>query len=105
MNTKLALKIEKLLGIDEGFLMILQVFHDILLLKNKNQPHPNLNRLRPVLFWDTDMHTIDWQKQKRAVIKRVFERGNQTEKDEIIRFYGKYTVNKILGAHANLSSL
>ena len=77
MNINLALKIEKALGIEEGFFMTLQVFYDIKELKNK-QPklHPNLTKLRRVLFWDTKMESIDWEKQKNAVIRRVFERGN-----------------------------
>jgi len=106
MNTRLAMKIEKLLGLDEGFLMILQVYYDITREKRKKQMlKPNLNLLRPVLFWDTDIHSIDWEKQKQAVIKRVFERGNQQEKNEITRFYGRETVNKVLHEYANKSSL
>ena len=106
MNTKLALKIEKLLNLDEGLLMILQVYYDILLLKKKQETsRPNLNLFRPVLFWDTDINSIDWEKQKRAVIKRVFEWGNKVEKDEIVRFYSNGTVNKVLGKYANTSSL
>ena len=97
MNTRLALKIEKLLDLEEGFLMILQVFYDISRQKsNKQISQPDLSRLRTALFWDTDIKTIDWEKQKLAVIKRVFERGNQEEKDEITRFYGSDTVNKAL---------
>ena len=37
MNTALSLKIEKELGLDEGFLMTLQVFHDIKLEKQRQQ--------------------------------------------------------------------
>ena len=37
MNTRLAMKIEKLLGLDEGFLMILQVYYDITREKSKKQ--------------------------------------------------------------------
>jgi len=48
-----------------------------------------LTILRKTLFWDTSIDKIDWQKHKNAVINRVFDKGNQTEKDEIIRFYGK----------------
>ena len=44
-------------------------------------------RLRRILFWDTDMDKIDWTKQKKAVIKRVRERGNFQEKKEIAEFY------------------
>jgi antitoxin HigA-1 len=42
------------------------------------------------------MEEIDWQSQKRAVIQRIFERGNQQEKDEITRFYGKEIVETVL---------
>lgn len=59
----------------------------------------DLPQLRPVLFWDTKMESIDWEKQKKAIIKRVFERGNEIEKNEIIRFYGAKIVDSILNVH------
>jgi plasmid maintenance system antidote protein VapI len=100
MNTNLALKIEKALGIDEGYFMTLQVFFDIKELKKKQYKlHPDISKLRRVLFWDTKMESIDWEMQKNAVIKRVFERGNEIEKKEIIRFYGQENVKDILNRH------
>ena len=57
---------------------------------------PNLSIIRKVLFWDTNFEQIDWQKQKTAVIKRIFERGNDQEMNEVIRFYGKETVQTVL---------
>lgn len=98
MNIALALKIEKALNLEEGYLMLLQLFHDIEKVKREQsrQYHPDYDKLRSVLFWDTQLEKIDWEKQKRAVINRVFERGNQSEKEEIIRFYGKTTVEKLL---------
>lgn len=98
MNTALALKIEDALGLEEGYFMILQVYFEIKEEKRKQNTalHPDLSKFRPILFWDTKMETIDWQKQKRAVIQRVFERGNKAEKDEITRFYGKEVVDKYL---------
>ena len=97
MNIGLALKIEHMLGIEEGFFMILQVYYDIEQEKKKqNSSHPNLSIIRSILFWDTKMEKIDWQKQKKAIIKRVFERGNEMEKKEITRFYGNETVSKVL---------
>ena len=94
MNTSLALKIEQALGLEEGFFMILQVYYDIKEEKLKQAKHeqPNLNILRPALFWDTQLQKIDWLQQKNAIIKRVFERGNEEEKAEILRFYGKDAV-------------
>ncbi len=80
--------------------MTLQVFYDIKEIKNKQHKlHPDLTKLRRVLFWDTKMEIIDWEKQKNAIIKRVFERGNEIEKREIIRFYGRENVNSILNTH------
>lgn len=97
MNTQLAMKIEKALGIEEGFFMILQVYHDIEQEKLKyDTAKPDLTKLRKALFWDTDIETIKWEKYKNAVVWRVFERGNEEEKAEIIRFYGQDTVNEIL---------
>jgi len=57
---------------------------------------PNLALIRKALFWDTDINKIDWDKQYKAVIKRVFERGNEEEKLEIKRFYGNDVVEKVL---------
>jgi hypothetical protein len=48
------------------------------------------------LFWDTEPEKINWVLQKQAVINRVFERGNEQEKKEILRFYGQDDVNKAL---------
>lgn len=101
MNVPLAMKIEKSLSMEEGYLMILQVYYDIEQEKkkenkNKTRMHPDFMKLRKILFWDTDMSKIDWQKQKKAVIKRIFERGNEEEKKEIIHFYGLDTVASIL---------
>ena len=94
MNTPLALKIEKALGFKEGYFMILQVYYDIEQEKRRqNTAHPDLTKLRTVLFWDTKIEDINWKKQKNAVIKRVFERGNEIEKKEIIRFYGKENID------------
>ena len=100
MNTNLALKIENALEIEEGYFMTLQLYYDIKEIKRRQyRLHPDFTKLRRVLFWDTKFENIDWEKQKIAVIKRVFERGNEIEKKEIIRFYGRKYVNNILKTH------
>ena len=84
------------INLTEGFLMTLQVFYDIKHEKRRliEKSHPDLSKLRRGLFWDTDMEKIDWQQQKRAVIQRIFERGNSTEKEEITRFYGDSVIKQ-----------
>lgn len=97
MNTALALKLEKELELEEGYFMLLQVYYDIKEEKKRQaQITPAISKLRRILFWDTRIESIDWQRQYKAVIRRVFERGNEQEKKEIIRFYGKTKVDQFL---------
>ncbi|KAF0132196.1 MAG: plasmid maintenance system antidote protein [Bacteroidetes bacterium] len=106
MNTALALKIEKLLNMEEGLLMVLQVYYDIDQEKKKNAVNsPDLSKLRPVLFWDTDIASIQWEKQKNAVIRRVYERGNEIEKNEICLFYGLNSVSEAATTNQESSNL
>jgi antitoxin HigA-1 len=95
MNLELSLKIEKKLGFDEGFLMILQVYFDIKQSNLDLNYKPDLTKLREGIFWDTTFEKIDWKLMKRAVITRIFAYGNEIEKEEITRFYGKNNVEKI----------
>jgi plasmid maintenance system antidote protein VapI len=94
MNTSLALRIEEYLNLEEGTLMMLQVYYDIKLEKEKRNKtlKPDLTKLSKSLFWDTEVEKIDWISHKRFVIDRVKERGNETEKEEIMRFYNLPTL-------------
>ena len=97
LNISLALKIEEKLSLEEGTLVLLQTYFDIQEEKNKaKQNTPDLNLLRKSLFWDTNISKIDWQNQSVAVIKRIFERGNDIEKEEIKRFYKNKLVKTTL---------
>ncbi|MDO8951760.1 MAG: hypothetical protein Q7U86_03990 [Draconibacterium sp.] len=104
MNTALSLRIEKAFDFEEGYLMTLQVFFDIEQEKKKQSEnyHPELSKIRPVVFWDTDISRIDWRKNQSVIIKRIFERGNEQEINEIIDFYGKDKVNAELSNFDNL---
>ena len=98
MNTPLAMKIEKELGLEEGYFMTLQVFYEIKEEKRRRNKdyHPDLSKIRRILFWDTKMENIDWRQHRKYVIQRVFERGDDTEKAELIRFYGQQTIDDVL---------
>ena len=91
MNTPLSLRIEQALGLDEGFLMTLQVYYDIAQEKRRlsQEHHPDLLKYSRTLFWDTELDRIDWNEHSSYVINRVFERGNEDEILETIRFYGR----------------
>lgn len=96
MNPSLAIRIEEALGMEEGTLMVLQALHDVKLEKTKmhSRQTPDLSKLRPALFWDTDITKIDWIKNQRFVIERIEERGNEIEKAEIKRFYDQRLLTK-----------
>ena len=95
----LSLKIDKALGLEEGTMLLLQTYYEIKKEKQKDYSaaHPNLSALRKALFWDTDLNKIDWQQQYKAVIERVFARGNDDEKKEILDFYGEERVKSVTG--------
>ena len=91
MNTPLSLRIEQALDLEEGFLMTLQVYYDIAEEKRKQSANhlPDLGKFRSTIFWDTKIENIDFTAHRRYVINRVFERGNEEEILEVIRFYGR----------------
>jgi plasmid maintenance system antidote protein VapI len=98
INPSLSIRLGNTLGVDESFFLVLQTYFDIEQEKKKHalQNKPDLSKLRTVLFWDTDINSINWEKSKASIIKRIFERGNQQELTEIIRFYGKKEIEKVL---------
>jgi plasmid maintenance system antidote protein VapI len=84
----LSLKTECFLHLEEGFILTLQAFYEIKKAKEQlDTTKPDLTKIRPILFWDTDIDKIQWKKEKESVLKRVSERGNEQEKEEIRRFY------------------
>lgn len=50
---------------------------------------PNVD---PRWFWDFDFDKINWQKSYKTVIARILERGDKTEWEELIQFYGTLKV-------------
>jgi len=101
LNVSAALKIEQELDLEEGALVMLQAFYDIELEKQKQIQAKSVNismldHLKPSLFWDTEFTKIDWIKQYKPVIKRVFDKGNSKDQNQIIQFYGEQTVQRVL---------
>lgn len=99
INPALSIKLGHALDTDEEYFMLLQAYYEVEKERKellKNQAKPDLNKIRPILFWDTDMSHFDWQKQRKAIIRRIFERGNDIEIKEIISFYGREVIEKEL---------
>ncbi|TWI94207.1 plasmid maintenance system antidote protein VapI [Mucilaginibacter frigoritolerans] len=100
LTPALSLKIDKALGLGEGTMLLLQAYYEIKKeqQKNNSKDRPDLSIIRKTLFWDTDITKIDWEKQSKAVIQRVFERGNDDEKKEILGFYGEDKIKEVTGS-------
>jgi addiction module HigA family antidote len=97
INPSLSIKLGHKLGVDEDYFMLLQASYDVeKTIKINKSKTPNLNKIRKILFWDTDFNKIDWIKNQKPIIKRIFERGNDIEINEIISFYGKITIRRAL---------
>jgi len=97
MTAALSIKLDQILGLEEGTMLILQTYYEIQKEKDKRSlaDKPNLSIIRKILFWDTDFDKINWQTQYQSVIERVLERGNSEEKNELIRYYGQDKINKV----------
>jgi len=94
INPSISIKLAKKFDIDEDYFMLLQASYEVKkALIPKTKKLPNTNNFRKVIFWDTSLDKIDWNKNKRAVIKRIMERGNKKEINEIISFYGKVEIS------------
>ncbi|WP_372745278.1 HigA family addiction module antitoxin [Lutibacter sp.] len=95
INPSISIKLAKRFNIAEDYFMLLQASYDVKeAAKQVIIKQPNINNFRKVIFWDTTIDKIDWDKNKKAVIKRILERGNETEINEIISFYGKKTISR-----------
>ena len=55
---------------------------------------------KPILskqaFWDVDMEKIDYQKNARHVIEKVFERGTLDDIIAVLNFYKEEKVRNVL---------
>jgi addiction module HigA family antidote len=100
---ELSLRIDKQFGYKEGTFAELQTYFDIKKAKMKMEEyHPDLNRIRSEVFWDTNIENIDFEKQKKGVIERVLERGNELEKEEIYDFYGDKIIKNYFDKYIDL---
>ncbi|GAB1856754.1 hypothetical protein MHTCC0001_15900 [Flavobacteriaceae bacterium MHTCC 0001] len=102
----MSIKLAKQFNVAKDYFMQLQASYEVNKVAGKiPKKQPNLNKIRSAIFWDTTFDKIDWDKNKRAVIKRILERGNTIEINEIISFYGKRTIVKELKKIGNSSYL
>jgi len=99
ISTALSFKIGRALNAEEGYFLAVQAYYEARSYKERYSakfPKPDMTILRRSIFWDVNPDKMDFQKRKRFVIERVFERGNEAEITEIIRFYGREDCSYII---------
>ncbi len=95
ITPSLSIKLAKQFDIADDYFMMLQAGYEVRKATEEDKKAtPDLTRFRKALFWDTNIQKLDWQKNRRAIIKRILERGNKKEVETMIAFYGKDTVVK-----------
>src|ERR1700735_5482614 len=62
----------------------------------EKQEKSNRPSLHKWLFWDVRYEEMDWQKSYQYVIERILDRGDDQELEELIRFYGRRKVLRVL---------
>jgi len=55
----------------------------------KRQPY-----LSTYLFWDTDIHELDYENRASFVLERVFTMGMQEDEWRVNKYYGKERIRK-----------
>ncbi|HEC42914.1 MAG TPA: plasmid maintenance system antidote protein [Bacteroides sp.] len=106
ITPKLSIKLGEGLGVEDDYFMLLQANYKVGTEKKdqilKSQKTPDLSILRRQIFWDIDFDKIDFIRFKSYVIQRIFERGNESEIKEIIRFYGEEECKMVIREARNL---
>lgn len=99
ITAEVSFKLENAFGIDhKGYFYLIQTNHDIYLASHNDMKRetPRLSEIKKQIFWDSDMAKIDWNANRKHIIQRVFEYGDENAIKEIIRFYGASEVKSTL---------
>lgn len=94
INPKLSYKLGNYFNYSADYFMLLQAAYEVESYKKMNiqKENPLKGKFRDSMFWDTRMDLIDYQKNRRSVIQRVLERGNQLEIKNLIEIYSLVTI-------------
>lgn len=84
------IKLDSLFGFERGFFAIIQTYYELERIEQSKRlaNDKKVPNIRSVVFWDTDISVLDWERNKDYIIERVLSRGNENEKQQIRKFYG-----------------
>ena len=85
----LSFRLDKEFGFEGGFFLLMQTHYKIRIhaLQSQTAPRGIIPSIRRIVFWDIDMDTLDWNANKDYIIRRVEERGNENEKQQVKAYY------------------
>ena len=89
VNPSLSIKLGSYFKIKPEYFILIQAEYEVQCAINAQSENDQLPKpkIRKVIFWDTDFEKLDWRKNKKAIIARVKERGNQKEIEEVLKYY------------------
>ena len=96
MNPKLSIKLGNYFSIEKDYFMLLQASYEVVNAIKTSTINPLAGKIRSSIFWDTDFTKVDVEKNKRFIIQRILERGNQIEIEELINLYSITTIQEEL---------
>lgn len=98
MNAKLSYKLGDYFSITHEYFMLLQAIYEVDSFRKTEVQNSNRieGKFRKALFWDTRFELIDYEKNRRSIIQRILERGNQKEIRNLIKLYSLPTIKKEL---------
>ena len=85
-----SVKLDNIFGFERGFFAIIQTYYALESIEEHSSESSTkaIPNIRPVVFWDIDMSSLDWQKHKDFIIERVLSRGNAQEIQQVRDYYG-----------------
>lgn len=94
INPKLSYKLGNYFNINHDYFMLIQASFEVSSFKKSalESTNPLKGKFRISIFWDTRIELIDFEKNKRSVIQRILERGNQKEIKNLIKIYSLDTI-------------
>lgn len=107
INPKLSLKLGIYFNVDQDYFSLLQASYEVRQISIQQRQEKGIelaNKVRKVLFWDTEVEKIDWNRNKRAIIQRFLEWGNKAEIEALIQFYGLESIKGELAQIKNTFS-
>ena len=106
INSKLSIKLGRFFNSSDDYFMLLQASYEVkkIIKESQHQESSLMGKFRKSLFWDTKIENIDWTKNRNAIIKRFLERGNKSEIQELIKFYGMAAIKEEISHITNTFS-